>query len=187
MRKNSKQADPLMSDSESDPSRSMVKVFLFCFWLLVGLAVVACAMLVPSHLRSIDEHVVTQIGLGSPGVVEAGLELLPAKVSSARLLHKTAEELNLTRTMRFTAGIQAAEATGSAWQNPPFNTRQFQNLMSGPADHEYLSKTALLEVLRTGATRTKFQEAIITPDGRRILQNLSLTNTALFAPAGTAG
>ena len=165
----------------------MLRVTLLILCLLGSAAAIACALLIPSHLRSMDEQVLVQSGRGSGGVVEAGVELVPQRISSAKLLKKTADELNLTHTLRFTAAIQAAEATGSAWRTSPFRSPEFQNLLGGAADNEYLSKSTLLEVLRNRATRAKFQEALITPDAHRILQNLTITNLLLFAPAGSAG
>src|SRR4051812_988659 len=125
----------------------MVRVILFLLSFVSGVAAIACALLVPSHLRAVDQDVLIRLGRNSPGVIETGLDLVPQKISSAKLLHKTAEELNLTRMLRFTSGIRAAEETGSAWRNSPFRSVEFQKLLNGPADNEYLNKTSFLEVL----------------------------------------
>src|SRR5262245_25949183 len=136
----------------------MVRVILFLLSFVSGVAAMACALLVPSHLRAVDEDVIIRLGKNSPGVIETGLDLVPQKIGSAKLLEKSAEELNLTRMLRFTSAIRAAEDTGSAWRNSPFRSAEFQKLLSGPADNEYLGKTTFLEVLRNRTTRAKFKD-----------------------------
>src|SRR3954465_11333702 len=165
----------------------MVRVLLALLSFFCGVAAIACALLVPSHLRSIDEQVLVEIGRNGPTVADAGLQLLPDKVSSAKVLAKVADQLNLTRTLRFTSAIQAAEDTGRAWRNSPFHSPEFQNLLGGPADYEYLSKTTFLEGLRNRATRQKFKKALLPPEAQRVLQNLTRTNAVLFAPVNSAG
>ena len=164
----------------------MLKVILFIASLVAGLVAIVTAMLIPSHLRAADEQVIRQVGRGSPGVVDFGLQFLPEKVSTAKLLLKAANDLDLTHTLRFSSGIQAAEDTGSAWRNPPFHSQSLQGLLSGPADYQFISTTPFLEVMRNRITRGKFEEAIDNPDALHVLKNLNLTNTTLFAPASSA-
>jgi hypothetical protein len=164
----------------------MLKAPLFILSLLAGLAAIACALLMPSHFRAIDKEVLVQSGKGSPALVDFGTELVPAHVSSARLILKAANQLNLTHTLRFSSAIRAAEETGSAYRNSPFHTAEMQALLGGPADYQYLSKTPFLKVMGNRITREKFQHEINQPDALHILQNLTLTNTVIFAPARSA-
>lgn len=164
----------------------MSKVLLAIISLLGGLVAIALAILIPAHLRAMDDQVMKQIGRSSPGVVDFGLELLPDKLSSAKMVMQCASDLELTRTLRFTSAIQAAEESGSAWRNPPFQSAEMQGLLSGPTDYQYLSRTTVLELLRNRITRGKIQDVIQKPDALRVLQNLRMTNLTLFAPAESA-
>src|SRR3954464_14845851 len=169
----------------------MKKVWLSIF-VISGVLLLGCALLVPAHFRAVDASVVERAGKGAPGastptLIEEGVTFLSVeKLGPARMLLQAAQlegvpraDVLASRVAQFTRENPSLVAIGGA--APMFekiNTSQVSSDAPKP----------FVELLARRAVREKTLESLQQsrrPGVQQILKNRSLANTTRF-PAATS-
>lgn len=160
--------------------------FLIC--VILGLGMVVCGLLVPAHLRAVDDTVLEQAGRNTPNLVGQGLALAYEKnLGAAQLLSQAAQAKKITENGKLIAAI-----TALAQQNPDLTSLGAAE--SGAIGVLLRSKvSAQPEFLTEFIIRTENREkaldlleSSVNPVVREVLRFRSVTNTVLFPPSQSA-
>lgn len=162
-------------------------------WTLVfvelGLALLGLGLLVPAHLRAVDEAVVVQAGALTRSMAEEGTTLISQeKLGPAQLFLQViqAEDLPDKDTLGLAVGKYAvAHPDLLIWGGPdPYLERLFQTNRSIPRN---LSQpvTQFLRQLENRERLLEFLGSSRRPAVVELLQTRNLTNTVWFPPVAT--
>jgi hypothetical protein len=162
-------------------------------WILVfvelGLALLGLGLLVPAHLRAVDEAVVIQAGALTRSLTEEGATLVSQeKLGPAQLFLQIIQAENLPGkdTLGLAVGKYAvAHPDLLIWGGPdPYLERLFQTNRSLPRN---LSQpvTEFLRQLENRERLLEFLGASRRPAVVELLQTRDLTNTVYFPPVAT--
>jgi hypothetical protein len=162
--------------------------FLVC--LIVGLGTLAAGLLIPIHLRAVDDRVIARAGKNFPGLVERGTTLaMESNIGAAQMLLLTARYEKIPDS-----GKLASVIANVARQNPALQT-----LGSNPSGALKLLQLENAETNRGFepfteiAIRQENRENILAalsqssnPLTRELLRFRDVTNTVLFPPSQSA-
>src|SRR5687767_11556020 len=165
----------------------MKRLLLTLLLVLLGMAFVIWALLVPAHARAVDSDVLRLAGRKSTPLVQEGLSLIQAgKIGPARLLAKFAEQealpgapalyrslLKVTDPSLLTWGCSAPDLT-DLFQDDP----RFDKPVSKPIFSWLIGARARRDVLLHLQSSQRYGV-------REILRTRSLTNVVHFSPAGS--
>ena len=152
--------------------------------VLCGAMALACGLLVPIHLRSVDTSVIQKAGRGTPTLVDCGLALVKeTQLGGAQTVLKVAEQQGLpdTEALTLTMANLARQSPGAlVWGvNEPTLQALFPTATSEPFTEFVIrqeNRKKLLELLET-SQRVGVQE---------MLRCRGLTHTILFAPSSSS-
>ncbi|HYG25246.1 MAG TPA: hypothetical protein VEH04_20950, partial [Verrucomicrobiae bacterium] len=165
--------------------------FLFC--ALLGLGMLACGLLVPSHLRAVDDTVLERAALDSPGFVGQGLALVYERnLGAAQLMFKAAEERRIPRREPLQrALIELARQDPMLRKHGFIDERSvgqvFQNSGTTAAPAGAFETAA--EFLIRAENRQAALQALENSESavvRDLLHFRTMTNTTLFPASGTS-
>ncbi|MGA2684145.1 MAG: hypothetical protein ABSF51_03745 [Verrucomicrobiota bacterium] len=161
----------------------------FSICAILGLALLACGLLVPMHLRAVDAGVLEQAGRSGPMLLEEGRTLAgEQKLGTALMLMQAA------RLAEFPGWDRLGDTiTNLAQQNPAAlawgDDARVKNLFAGNAQPPAGSAQPFTDFI----IRQENREAALTqlrdspvPAVQELLRSRSLNNTALFPPSSSA-
>lgn len=170
----------------------MKKLWLSIF-LIAGVLLLCCALLVPAHFRAVDAAVVERAGRGTPGastptLVEEGVTFLSVeKLGPARMLLLAAQAEGVPRhdllasgVLQFTRDNPSLVAVGGA--APLLEKIDAARAPAG-------APKPIIDLLARRAVREKtleFLQQSRRPGVQQILKNRLLTNTVHFPSATTS-
>ena len=158
-------------------------------WCITGIAfgliLLICAVLVPAHFRGIDFKVIERAGIGTPSLVQSGVDLVKLEeIGAARMVRRAARLLKIEGHDEL--GVYVARAA-RLHVLPPRNADSLPSPIS-----DILSLTnarPVIESLAGGEVRHRVIAALKTssrPAVQEILKNLALTNTTQFPPVNSS-
>jgi hypothetical protein len=164
-------------------------VLLF-FFVILGLVMLVCGLLIPVHLRAADENVIEKAGRGTRTMIEEGLALTGEdNFGAAQLVEQVAREQGLPESGRLSQALMAffrSHPATLAWGcvdsrlDSVFGKQSNQATNAPPPFTEFVAEREhrehALEYLR-GSPRPVVQE---------LLKCRALTNTVLFPPSLSA-
>jgi hypothetical protein len=161
----------------------------FSICAVLGLALLACGLLVPMHLRAVDAGVLEQAGRSGPMLLEEGRTLAgEQKLGTALMLMQAA------RLAEFPGWDRLGDTiTNLAQQNPAALTwgddARVKNLFAGnaqpPAGGTQPFTDFIIRQENRDAALTQLHDSLV-PAVQELLRSRSLNNTALFPPSSSA-
>ena len=159
--------------------------FFLC--AVLGLALVACGLFVPAHMRAVDVAVIERAGQGSPTLVENGAVLVKEKkLGPAQLLLEAAGSQSVpgSEKLGFDVGMLSS-------QHPDYRVwgggeSHLEVLFGAAAKQTNTAPEPFTEFMIRQASRTKvltLLQASSRPVIQQLLQCRTLTNTTLFPPS----
>jgi len=174
-------------------SQALVKKLLVSIFVIGGVLLLGCALLVPAHFRAVDAAVVERAGKGSPGastptLIEEGVTFLSVeKLGPARMLLQAAQlegvpraDVLASRVTQFTRDNPSLVAIGGA--APLFDKINTGQLTAG-------APKPIVELLARRTVREKtleFLQQSRRPGVQQILKNRQLSSTTRFPAATTS-
>src|SRR5437899_2294779 len=111
---------------------TMSRWLWFSICIIIGLVMLMFGLLVPAHLRAVDESVLQRAGRNTPGLVEQGLVFVGEnKLGAAQLLLRTAQREHLagTEKLEYAVGELARQHPGwVVWGGPE---PRFEGILEG--------------------------------------------------------
>ena len=161
----------------------------FSICAVLGLALLACGLLVPMHLRAVDAGVLEQAGRSGPMLLEEGRTLAgEQKLGTALMLMQAA------RLAEFPGWDRLGDTiTNLAQQNPAALTwgdaARVKNLFAGnaqpPAGGTQPFTDFIIRQENRDAALAQLRDSPV-PAVQELLRSRSLNNTALFPPSSSA-
>ena len=168
----------------------MSRWFWFLICALLGGVMLVCGLLVPAHLRAVDESVIQLAGRNSPGLVQRGLDLLNGnQFGAAQLLSRVAEADQLPERERLSQALAAAAAAHPDWPVWGGGDPHLQVLFSSDPKLPKSGSESLTEwVVRLENRGTVLQllQASTRPAVQQLARARALTNTLIFSPSASA-
>ncbi len=168
----------------------MSRWFLFTLCALLGLAMFLCGLLMPAHLRAIDDTVLSVAGRGTPSIVEEGLTLVKEQqLGAAEMFLEVARQEHLAGTSKL--GL----AVGNLAMEQPELLRwggeaPLLDRVFGTNDEASTAGTKpVTDFLVRDSSRAKVLDFLSTSRQASVQALLGcrlLTNTVIFSPSQSA-
>jgi len=140
-------------------------IFICAF---AAVALIACGLFVPAHLRAVDERVLDRAGKATPALTDRGLAFArQGNIGAAKMLLQAAREQKLSGVKELETAISEASKN-----NPPGN-------QSAPFT-EFAVRSEIREMI-LGGLQTSSNRVTL-----ELLKLRALTNTVLFPPSESA-
>lgn len=165
----------------------MVRWLILLCCAFFGLALLGLGLLVPAHLRAVDEKVLQVAGRSSSSVVQEGLGLVrERKLGPAQMLAQVANDLRLANREELDAAVRelkAAQPQLQSWGAPDMRVdillwadRRITNAISQPI-------TEVVLRLENRGKIMAYLNASSSFEMRDLLASRGLTNTVLLPPS----
>jgi hypothetical protein len=170
---------------------SRVTSFLACS--IIGLSMLACGLLIPAHLRSVDARIIELAGRNSPGTVSQGLEMAIQKnLGSAQWFLEAGLQEKIPGQEPLRSAVEALAQSDhglATWGSPevPALVPALGSSSVPPESHpapEPVTGLLIREEIRKPVL--EMLRASSQPEIQELLQFRALTNTVLFPPSSSA-
>jgi hypothetical protein len=152
---------------------------------VLGLILFACGLLVPVHLRAVDESVIERAGRNTPSFIDRGLALVAEKkTGAARMLLQAAQLANLPGHGTLNQAISILEE-----QKPELKPWGAEVPPGWPPAAGQSNSEPFTEVAIRLANREKFLERLQAsnhPAVQELLRFRAATNTTIFPPSASS-
>jgi len=170
--------------------------FLAC--AILGLGMFACGLLVPAHLRAVDESVLRSAARSGEALIDRGMTLVKQeKLGPAQLVLQAAQQENIGGTEKLGVAV-----TNLASQHPDWNVwggsdRRLEQILgssaTGSGAPEATNEPGGAVPFTDFIVRLEHREKALTllsrsmrSDVQAVMACRTLTNTAIFAPSDSA-
>lgn len=157
-----------------------VRVTLLCLTLVTGIAAIAIALLMPSHLRATDPHVIARVGAEGRSLVQVAAETATHNPAVAKILLASAETLKLSGTDEVVDELRSAARERNRARTI------LEQLEAQESGRIQVGETPILNALRKSDNRKRLLESLQSVEAKQILRNRELTNLTLFASVKSA-
>ncbi|MGZ8941118.1 MAG: hypothetical protein ACXW32_18085, partial [Limisphaerales bacterium] len=138
------------------------------------------ALLMPSHLRATDPHVMARVGGEGRSMVQVAAETASHNPGVAKILLASAETLKLSGT------DHVIEELRSAARDRNRSRTLLEQLEAQESGRIQVGETPILHALRKSANRERLLSSLQSVEAHQVLKNRQLTNLTLFAPVRSA-
>ena len=153
---------------------------------VLGIALVLCSVLVPSHLRAVDVQVVMEAGRATSTLVDEAIRSLNAgMLSQARLFQSAAQQCGVTRAQELERVLQES----ARWQAGQAGVSELDFILRNDAWAQKWDGRPVVQLLagRTASQAVrKHLEQIYRSGVQEILKTRTLTTLRHFSPADSA-
>lgn len=159
--------------------------FLVCVLLGVGLLI--CGLLVPVHLRAVDESVLERAGRNAQSLVNLGERLAASnQLGAAQLILKAAQQDKLPGREKLESAVESIARHHPRWEIWGGPEPRFENIFEPDkrlpeSGSEYFTQYLVRQPNRERVLAQLQQSRL--PIVQQLLQLRSATNTALFPPS----
>ncbi len=159
------------------------------FWIcgILGLAMLFCGLLVPAHLRAVDDSIIEKAGRNTPSLVEHGLGLVKAKQSgAARLLLQAAQAEKIAGQGTLHQAVITLEQQQPELRIWGAAEPGLETLIDSNSTNNGEPFTEVVIRLEIRERALELLNASTRPGVQELLRFRSVTNTVLFPPSSSA-